>query len=137
MEPEAPDDRPESPKKKIRPSSTTSSEMSNSDRNDSTDGVQMLANHNSEMNGLAPTRRGREARASIPSSRDTNAARIDDASIQEEVVSSSENMVLSRSKPPSYNEGNADSLTNEADDLNSCEAVCVVPAQDQEAEKKL
>ncbi|GFQ97195.1 uncharacterized protein TNCT_453721 [Trichonephila clavata] len=137
MEPEAPDDRPESPKKKIRPSSTTSSEVLNSDRTNSTDGVQISANHNSEMNGLAPTRRGREAQASIPCGRDTNAARNDHASIQEEVVSSSENLVQSRYNPLSYNEGNADSLTSEADDPNSCEAVCVVSAQDREAENEL
>lgn len=36
MEAEGPDDRPESPKKKIRPSSTTNSEMLNSDNHDST-----------------------------------------------------------------------------------------------------
>lgn len=36
MEPDNPDDRPESPKKKIRPSSTTNSEVSHSDSESAT-----------------------------------------------------------------------------------------------------
>ncbi|KAF8782519.1 uncharacterized protein LOC129963392 [Argiope bruennichi] len=131
MEAEGPDDRPESPKKKIRPSSTTNSEMLNSDNHDSTDSVEASSNHSAEMNGLAPTRRGREAEAR----ENVSEASHDQGSIQEEVVSSSENAVQGKKQPPTESDGDADSLTNEAEDLNSHEAASINASCDTEAEK--
>ncbi|GBN59220.1 hypothetical protein AVEN_254746-1 [Araneus ventricosus] len=132
MEAAGPDDRPESPKKKIRPSSTTNSEMLNSDNHDSTDSVEASGNHSAEMNGLTPTRRGREAEAR----KNVSDASNDQGSIQEEVVSSTENTVQSKKQLTTENDGDADSLTNEAEDPNNHEAASINTSRDIEAGKQ-
>ncbi|GIY04046.1 hypothetical protein CEXT_510621 [Caerostris extrusa] len=84
------------------------------------------------MNGVAPVRRGREAEARR---NDISNLVKEQASIQEEVVSSSESTVQGR-RQLTYSDGDADSLTNDTEDPNICEAASAVSSQSSEAERK-
>ncbi|KFM62735.1 hypothetical protein X975_21739, partial [Stegodyphus mimosarum] len=57
MEPDVPKDRPESPKKKIKPSSSVDNDVMSTDGLDRQTSIQNAGNENtSEVNGIAPTR---------------------------------------------------------------------------------
>ncbi|XP_015911694.1 uncharacterized G-patch domain protein DDB_G0278987 [Parasteatoda tepidariorum] len=130
MDSELAEERPVSPKKKLRPNSSSNSEVSNSDSilNATDEKDSAGSETNLISNGLAPTRTGRgvspisstsnivsspaerDSGSSSSQSRPTN-AQYRASNIQEEEVSSSENAVY-RKQTTNFTEGDADSLTN-------------------------